>query len=174
MTRAPHTGDQMFLRAILWGPQDYAMRAWIRTDWLTGLNLTVGDIVNAIQSQNIQAAVGRIGARPISNEQQLQLNIQTKGGLRRSMNSKKLCCAPIPMVRESGRWGWHFEHGDLGARKRGERRCRGLNYNFFGGTARYLDVDRSTQRKPSCFGTLRVLRGFILNSFASVAGPKAI
>ena len=48
---------------------------------LTGLNLTTGDIINAIQSQNVQAAVGRIGARPISNDQQLQLNIQTKGRL---------------------------------------------------------------------------------------------
>ena len=67
--------------ASLWGPQDYAMRAWVRTDRLTGLNLTTGDIINAIQSQNIQAAVGRVGARPISDEQQLQLNIQTKGRL---------------------------------------------------------------------------------------------
>ena len=57
------------------------MRAWVRTDRLTGLNLTTGDIINAIQSQNVQAAVGRIGARPISNDQQLQLNIQTKGRL---------------------------------------------------------------------------------------------
>ncbi len=58
----PGVGD-----ASLWGPQDYAMRAWVRTDRLTGLNLTTGDIINAIQSQNIQAAVGRIGARPISD-----------------------------------------------------------------------------------------------------------
>jgi hydrophobe/amphiphile efflux-1 (HAE1) family protein len=67
--------------AMLWGPQDYAMRAWVRTDRLTGLGLTVGDIISAIQSQNAQAAVGRIGARPISDDQQLQLNIQTKGRL---------------------------------------------------------------------------------------------
>lgn len=67
--------------ASLWGPQDYAMRAWVRTDRLTGLNLTTGDIIAAIQSQNIQAAVGRVGARPISDDQQLQLNIQTKGRL---------------------------------------------------------------------------------------------
>src|ERR1051326_997293 len=57
------------------------MRAWVRTDRLTGLGLTTGDVINAIQSQNVQAAVGRIGARPISNDQQLQLNIQTKGRL---------------------------------------------------------------------------------------------
>src|SRR6201990_1413052 len=72
----PGVGD-----ATLWGPQDYAMRAWVRTDRLTGLGLTTGDIINAIQAQNIQAAVGRIGARPISDDQQLQLNIQTKGRL---------------------------------------------------------------------------------------------
>ena len=73
---APGVGD-----ASLWGPQDYAMRAWVRTDRLTGLGLTTADVINAIQSQNVQAAVGRVGARPISNDQQLQLNIQTKGRL---------------------------------------------------------------------------------------------
>jgi hydrophobe/amphiphile efflux-1 (HAE1) family protein len=72
----PGVGD-----AYLWGPQDYAMRAWIRTDRLTGLNLTTGDVINAVQTQNVQAAVGRIGARPISDEQQLQLSIQTEGRL---------------------------------------------------------------------------------------------
>src|SRR3974390_1562757 len=72
----PGVGD-----ASLWGPQDYSMRVWVRTDRLTGLGLTSGDIINAIKSQNVQAAVGRIGARPISNDQQLQLNIQTTGRL---------------------------------------------------------------------------------------------
>ncbi|KRE14250.1 RND transporter [Bosea sp. Root483D1] len=67
--------------ASLFGAQDYAIRAWVRTDALTGLNLTTGDVIAAIQGQNAQAAVGRIGARPISDDQQLQLNIQTKGRL---------------------------------------------------------------------------------------------
>jgi hydrophobe/amphiphile efflux-1 (HAE1) family protein len=72
----PGVGD-----ATLWGPQDYSMRVWVRTDRLTGLGLTTGDVINAIKAQNVQAAVGRIGARPASNEQQLQLNIQTQGRL---------------------------------------------------------------------------------------------
>jgi len=72
----PGVGD-----AVLFGPQDYSMRVWIKTDQLTGLGITTGDIIAAIQSQNVQAAVGRIGARPISDDQQLQLNIQTKGRL---------------------------------------------------------------------------------------------
>ena len=72
----PGVGD-----ATLFGPQDYSMRAWVRTDRLTGLGLTAADVINAIQSQNVQAPVGRIGARPMSSDQQLQLNIQTKGRL---------------------------------------------------------------------------------------------
>jgi hydrophobe/amphiphile efflux-1 (HAE1) family protein len=72
----PGVGD-----ATLWGPQDYAMRAWVRTDRLTGLGLTTGDIIDSIRAQNIQAAVGRVGARPISDDQQLQLNVQTQGRL---------------------------------------------------------------------------------------------
>src|SRR6478736_7990794 len=72
----PGVGD-----ATLFGPQDYSMRIWVQTDQLTGLGLTTGDVISAIQSQNTQAAVGRIGARPISNDQQLQLNVQTKGRL---------------------------------------------------------------------------------------------
>jgi hydrophobe/amphiphile efflux-1 (HAE1) family protein len=72
----PGVGD-----ASLFGPQDYAMRVWLHTDRMTGLGLTTQDVISAIQSQNVQAAVGRIGARPISDDQQLQLNIQTKGRL---------------------------------------------------------------------------------------------
>jgi hydrophobe/amphiphile efflux-1 (HAE1) family protein len=72
----PGVGD-----ATLWGPQDYSMRAWVRTDRLTGLGLTTGDVINAIKAQNVQAAVGRVGARPISDDQQLQLNVQTQGRL---------------------------------------------------------------------------------------------
>jgi len=73
---SPGIGD-----ASLFGPQDYSMRAWVRTDRLTGLGLTAADVIKAIQSQNLQAAVGRIGARPVPSDQQLQLNIQTKGRL---------------------------------------------------------------------------------------------
>ncbi|QDL94360.1 efflux RND transporter permease subunit (plasmid) [Paroceanicella profunda] len=72
----PGVGD-----AMLWGPQDYAMRVWTDTDRLTGLGLTNSDIAAAIQSQNVQAAVGRIGARPISDDQALQFNVRTKGRL---------------------------------------------------------------------------------------------
>ena len=68
-------------QAILFGPLDYSMRIWIDPDRLTSLNLTPNDIITAVQGQNVQAALGRIGAAPVSSDQQLQLTIKTKGRL---------------------------------------------------------------------------------------------
>ena len=47
---------------------------------LTSLNLTPTDVVTAIQAQNIQAPVGRIGAQPIADDQQFQLNSRPRAG----------------------------------------------------------------------------------------------
>src|SRR3984885_3228749 len=87
----PGVGD-----ATLFGPQDYSMRAWMRTDRLTGLGLTSADVINAIKSQNVQAPVGRLGARPIANDQQLQLNIQTKGRLASPAEFEKIVIRTNP------------------------------------------------------------------------------
>ena len=65
----------------LFGPLEYSMRVWLDPDKLTSLNLTPNDVVTAIQSQNVQAAVGRIGASPVSQDQQLQFTITTLGRL---------------------------------------------------------------------------------------------
>ena len=73
--RVPGVGD-----AYLFGALDYSMRVWVSTDRMTALGLTPNDIAKALQGQNIQAAVGRIGAQP-SGDAQFQLNIQTKGRL---------------------------------------------------------------------------------------------
>jgi HAE1 family hydrophobic/amphiphilic exporter-1 len=67
--------------ATLFGPLNYSMRVWLDPNKLTGLNLTPNDVITAIRSQNVQAAVGRIGAAPISQDQQLQLSISTQGRL---------------------------------------------------------------------------------------------
>ena len=65
----------------LFGPLDYSLRIWLDPDRLTELNLTPNDVILAVQNQNVQAALGRIGAAPITNEQQVQINIKTKGRL---------------------------------------------------------------------------------------------
>jgi hydrophobic/amphiphilic exporter-1 (mainly G- bacteria), HAE1 family len=68
-------------QVTLFGPLDYSLRIWLDPDRLTELNLTPNDVILAVQNQNVQAALGRIGAAPITNEQQVQINIKTKGRL---------------------------------------------------------------------------------------------
>jgi len=67
--------------ATLFGALDYSMRIWFDTNRLISLNLAPSDIILAIQQQNVQAPVGRVGARPTSDDTQFQINLQTKGRL---------------------------------------------------------------------------------------------
>ncbi len=76
ISRVPGVGQ-----ASLIGALDYSMRIWFDTDRLIGLGLAPSDIITAIQSQNIQAPVGRIGARPTDDATSFQINLQTKGRL---------------------------------------------------------------------------------------------
>src|SRR5579864_4025876 len=70
-------------QATLFGPLDYSLRLWLDPDKLTAFNLTPADVVSAVQSQNVQAALGRIGSAPTPQAQQLQLTIKTEGRLTR-------------------------------------------------------------------------------------------
>jgi hydrophobe/amphiphile efflux-1 (HAE1) family protein len=74
--RVPGVGD-----VSLFSPSDYSIKVWLDTDRLTSFGLMPSDIGTALKSQNIQAAVGRIGAQPALPDQQFQLSIQTKGRL---------------------------------------------------------------------------------------------
>ncbi|TCT21547.1 efflux RND transporter permease subunit [Thiobaca trueperi] len=65
----------------LFGALNYSMRIWLSSDRLTALGLTPSDVISAIQGQNVQAAVGRIGAQPMTADQQFQITLQTKGRL---------------------------------------------------------------------------------------------
>ena len=68
-------------QATLFGPLDYSLRVWLDPDKLTQYGFTPNDVITAIQGQNIQAALGRIGAAPVGRDQQFQLSIKTEGRL---------------------------------------------------------------------------------------------
>jgi len=68
-------------QASLFAKLNYSMRIWFDTQRLTSLNLAPSDVIAAIRAQSVQAPVGRIGARPISDQQQFQFNVQTQGRL---------------------------------------------------------------------------------------------
>ena len=76
LSRTPGVGQ-----AQIFGALNYSMRIWFDTQRLDNLQLTPADVISAIQAQNVDAAAGRIGARPIGRDQQFQMNVQTLGRL---------------------------------------------------------------------------------------------
>ena len=63
----------------VFGALDYSMRIWFETERLVNLGLMPSDIIQALQSQNVQGAVGRLGAKPVNDANPFQLSMQTKG-----------------------------------------------------------------------------------------------
>jgi hydrophobe/amphiphile efflux-1 (HAE1) family protein len=76
LARVAGVGD-----ASLFGRLNYSMRIWLDTERITALGISPSDIIGAINAQNVQAPVGRIGARPVPQDQQFQINVQTQGRL---------------------------------------------------------------------------------------------
>ena len=70
-------------QVVLFGPLNYSLRIWLDPQRLTELNLTPNDVITAVQAQNVQAALGRVGAAPAAPDQQFQINIKTTGRLTR-------------------------------------------------------------------------------------------
>ena len=67
--------------ATIYGPQ-MSVRIWMNPDKITALNLSADDIIQAISSQNTQAAVGSIGGAPSSKDWQMVLTLSAKGLLK--------------------------------------------------------------------------------------------
>ena len=67
--------------AVLFGSLDYSMRVQLSLDRMSSLDITPEDVIRAVQAQNVQAAVGRIGAAPLTADVEFQLNIAAQGRL---------------------------------------------------------------------------------------------
>ncbi|NII12331.1 multidrug efflux RND transporter permease subunit [Oleiagrimonas sp. C23AA] len=65
----------------IFGAGEYSMRVWLDPQKLAARNLTTGDVVKAIQEQNVEVAAGSLNAPPAPNNAAFQLNINTRGRL---------------------------------------------------------------------------------------------
>lgn len=66
----------------VFGGNEYSMRAWLDVDRLAQLDLTAGDAVAAMRSQNVQVSAGIIGQNPVENPKTaFQVNVNTLGRL---------------------------------------------------------------------------------------------
>ncbi|MCR5757509.1 MAG: multidrug efflux RND transporter permease subunit [Selenomonas sp.] len=59
----------------------YSMRVWLNPDRMSELGLTVSDVTNAIQEQNIQAPAGTVGKLPAPKNQEKQYTGSVEGQL---------------------------------------------------------------------------------------------
>ncbi|MFT4723676.1 MAG: HAE1 family hydrophobic/amphiphilic exporter-1 [Colwellia sp.] len=68
--------------ASVMGEMTYSMRAWLRPDRMASLGVTVTEVKQALQEQNLIVAAGKLGASPSLPNQQFEYSIQAKGRLK--------------------------------------------------------------------------------------------
>ena len=65
----------------LFGSRDYGMRIWIDPNKAAAMNLTAGEIVDALKAQNVQVSSGSIGAPPFDKGNAYQVGVEMQGRL---------------------------------------------------------------------------------------------
>ena len=65
----------------VFGAGQYAMRIWVKPDQLAKLNITVPEIISAVNSQNTVNPAGKIGGRPTPPGQEFTYTVLAQGRL---------------------------------------------------------------------------------------------
>ncbi|WP_294953302.1 multidrug efflux RND transporter permease subunit [Sulfurovum sp.] len=60
------------------GERKYSMRIWVDPDKLSALGLTVNDVTQALQDQNLQIALGKIGETSLTSQNKFQYTLVSK------------------------------------------------------------------------------------------------
>lgn len=68
-------------QVAVFGAGQYAMRVWVNPDKLAKLQVTVPQIISALQSQNTVNPAGQLGAEPVPSGQQFTYSVQAQGRL---------------------------------------------------------------------------------------------
>ncbi|MGH9677961.1 MAG: efflux RND transporter permease subunit, partial [Candidatus Acidiferrum sp.] len=76
MKRIPGVGD-----VLIFGERKYAMRLWLDPSRMAQRGLTAGNIISALQEQNVQVAAGQIGQTPSPAGQAYEISVRAMGRL---------------------------------------------------------------------------------------------
>ncbi len=76
MTRVNGVGN-----VNIYGAGQYAMRIWVQPDRLATLNITVPDVIRAVEAQNNVNPAGQIGGEPVPPGQVFTFTVNTTGRL---------------------------------------------------------------------------------------------
>jgi multidrug efflux pump len=86
LARLPGVGD-----LTVFGARDYSMRLWLDPQKLASRSMTVGDVIAAVQEQNVQVAAGIVGAPPLPpGTTPFQYTVNTEGRLTQPEQFKRI------------------------------------------------------------------------------------
>ena len=63
----------------VFGAREYALRVWLDPDRLSAYGITSGDVVRAVQEQNVQVSGGALGQEPVADGSAFQVTVTTQG-----------------------------------------------------------------------------------------------
>jgi len=64
---------------IVFGAREYSLRVWLDPEKLSAYSLTGGDVVRALQEQNVQVSGGALGQPPAPGDNAFQVIVTTQG-----------------------------------------------------------------------------------------------
>ncbi len=76
LKRVPGVAD-----VIIFGERKYSMRLWLDPVRMASRGLTAGDVVSALQEQNVEVAAGQVGQPPAKPSQEYQISVRAIGRL---------------------------------------------------------------------------------------------
>jgi len=76
LKRVPGVAD-----VIIFGERKYSMRLWLDPERMASRALTAGDVVAALQEQNVEVAAGQVGQPPSKPRQEYQISVRAIGRL---------------------------------------------------------------------------------------------
>lgn len=65
----------------IFGERAYSMRIWLDPDRIAAFQMTAGEVVEALRSNNVQVAAGTLNQLPMKNPGAYELNVETQGRL---------------------------------------------------------------------------------------------
>ncbi len=80
----------------VFGAGQYAMRIWVKPDQLAKLNITIPEIVNAVNTQNNVNPAGQVGAEPSPKGQEFTYAVRAQGRLQSEEDFGKIVLRANP------------------------------------------------------------------------------
>src|SRR3984885_4317575 len=79
---------------------DFSMRIWMNPEKMASYNLTPQDIINALNSQNVQVAAGSAGVPPQQKTQTFEIGILVNGRLSKVSEFENIIVKTLPATSE--------------------------------------------------------------------------